>query len=74
MAFTRRGVSALQGPVKGSKILWPDPLAEESLTLIDRQHGQSILEVLRTKPLTAPAPSSDRRLSGEVLHLEEPLA
>jgi hypothetical protein len=28
-------------------------------------HGQSILEVLRTRPLTAPAPGSDRRLSGE---------
>jgi hypothetical protein len=28
-------------------------------------HGQSILEVLRTKPLMAPAPGSDRRLSGE---------
>jgi len=29
------------------------------------RHGQSILEVLRTRPLTAPAPGSDRRLSGE---------
>jgi len=32
-------------------------------------HGQRILEVLRTKPLTAPAPGSDRRLSGEALRV-----
>jgi hypothetical protein len=54
------------GPVKGSKILWPHPHPlGQPLTPIEPLHGQSILEVLRTRPLTAPAPGSDRRLSGE---------
>ena len=44
------------------------PLAQP-LTPIEPLHGQSILEVLRTRPLTAPAPGGDRRLSGEALHV-----
>jgi hypothetical protein len=58
------------GAVKGSKILWPllfrthtNPPRTEPL------HGQSIFEVLRTKPLTAPAPGSARRLSSEAHHV-----
>jgi hypothetical protein len=54
------------GPVKGSKILWP-LLARTHIppACAKPRHGQSILEVLRTRPLTAPAPGGDRRLSGE---------
>ncbi len=44
------------------------PLAQP-LTPIEPLHGQSILEVLRTRPLTARAPGGDRRLSGEALHV-----
>jgi hypothetical protein len=60
------GLSALHGTRQGSQ----DPLTAscplaQPLTPIEPLHGQSILEVLRTKPLTAPAPGSDRRLSGE---------
>jgi hypothetical protein len=59
-------VSALHGSRQG----FQDPLAASSplarpLAPIEPLHGQSILEVLRTRPLTAPAPGSDRRLSGE---------
>ena len=58
------------GAVKGSKILWPRPLrTPHNHPPTAPLHGQSILEVLRTKPLTAPAPGSDRRLSGEAQHV-----
>jgi hypothetical protein len=58
------------GAVKGSKILWPRPLSTHiNLGRTQPLHGQSILEVLRTRPLTAPAPGSDRRLSGEAHHV-----
>src|SRR5215469_11441119 len=54
------------GAVKGSKILWPGHLCTQTSRIYaELAHGQSILKVLRTKPLTAPAPGSDRRLSGE---------
>jgi hypothetical protein len=57
-------------PVKGPKILWPRPFAlAQPLTPIELLHGQSVLEVLRTKPLMAPAPGSDRRLSSEALRV-----
>jgi hypothetical protein len=54
------------GAVKGSKILWPHPpgLARRSRPSEPRQ-SQSILGVLRTRPLASPAPGSDRRQSGE---------
>ena len=59
-------VSALHETRQG----FQDPLAASSRThttpaRMQLLHGQSILKVLRTKPLTAPAPGSDRRLSGE---------
>jgi len=59
-------VSALHGSGQG----FQDPLAaplrvHTNLACLEPLHGQSILEVLRTRPLTAPAPGSDRRLSGE---------
>jgi hypothetical protein len=59
-------VSALHGTRQGSQ----DPLAApvphaHTLTRTEPLHGQSILEVLRTRSLTAPAPGGDRRLSGE---------
>jgi hypothetical protein len=54
------------GPVKDFKILWPRPSrTHANLPRPEPLHGQSILKVLRTRPLTAPAPGSDRRLSGE---------
>ncbi len=60
------GVSALHGSRQG----FQDPLAASSRLArrsrpSEPRHGQSILEVLRTGPLTAPAPGSDRRLPGE---------
>ena len=60
------GLSALYGSRQG----FQDPLAAPLLTHInlarvESLHGQSFLELLRTRPLTAPAPGSDRRLSGE---------
>jgi hypothetical protein len=65
----------LPAAVKGSKILWPRPLrTPHNLPPTAPLHGQSILEVLRTKPLTAPAPGSDRRLSGEAHQVGSPLA
>jgi hypothetical protein len=49
-----------------SKILLAVPSRTRTpLARIEPLRGQSILEVLRTRPLTAPAPGSDRRLSGE---------
>src|SRR5258708_32904249 len=59
-------LSALHGTRQG----FQDPLAaalRTHTTLAHAQplHGQSILEVLRTRPLTALAPGSDRRLSVE---------
>ena len=65
-AFARRGRSALHGSRQG----FQDPLAaplrtHTNLAHTEPPHGQSILKVLRTTPLTAPAPGSDRRLSGE---------
>jgi len=41
------------------------PKSQSSLDFHIAASRQSILEVLRTRPLTAPAPGSDRRLSGE---------
>ena len=44
-------------PVKGPKILWPRRSRMRiTPTRMEPLHGQSILEVLRTKPWTAPAP------------------
>jgi hypothetical protein len=61
-----RKYQASTGAVKGSEILWPRPFALTlSLTHPELLHGQSILEVLWTMPLTAHAPGSDRRPSGE---------
>ena len=58
------------GPVKGSKILWPrSSRTHATLPRAEPLHGQSILKVLRTRPLTAPAAGSDRRLSGEARHV-----
>ena len=52
------------GAVKGSKILWPRPSAPIlNLARAEPLHGQSILKVLRTKPLTAPAPALARTLN-----------
>jgi hypothetical protein len=67
VAFTRRGdYQPSTGAVKGSKILCPRPSRKRTpLACTEPLHSQSILEVLRTRPLTAPAPGSDRRLSGE---------
>jgi hypothetical protein len=61
-----RGLSALHGSRQG----FQDPLAASpphthTAAGTGPLHGQSILEVLRTRPLTAPAPGRDRRLSGE---------
>lgn len=63
-------VSALHGTRQG----FQDPLAaplhtHRHLACMELLHGQSILEVLRTRPLTGPAPGSDRRLSGEAHHV-----
>jgi len=59
-------VSALRGSGQG----FQDPLAAPlgthiNLARAEPLHGQSILQILRTRPLTAPVPGSDRRLSGE---------
>jgi hypothetical protein len=59
-------VSALHGSRQG----FQDPLAAPlphayTPARTEPLHGQSILEVLQTKLLTAPAPDTDRRLSGE---------
>jgi hypothetical protein len=61
-----RDCQPFTGAVKGSKSFGRalhrprNPSRASSLL-----HGQSILAVLRTKPLTAPAPGGHRRLSGE---------
>jgi hypothetical protein len=69
-AFTRRGnISPPRDPSRVPRSFGRALLARATLTLIGPLHGQSILEVLRTRPLTAPAPGSDRRLSGEALHV-----
>jgi hypothetical protein len=65
-AFTRRG--SISPPREPSRVPRSfgriSPLAQP-LPPAQPRHGQSIFEVLRTMPLTAPAPGSDRRLSGE---------
>ena len=69
-AFTRRGnISPPREPSRVPRSFGRiSPLAQP-LPPAQPRHGQSIFEVLRTMPLTAPAPGSDRRLSGEAHHV-----
>jgi hypothetical protein len=65
-AFTRRAsISPPRKPSRVPRSFGRAPPHTHNPAHSDPLHGQSILEVLRTSPLTAPAPGSDRRLSGE---------
>ena len=66
VTFTRRGsISPPRDPSRVPRSFGRAHPQAYTLTSRELPHGQSILEVLRTKPLTAPAPGSDRRLSDE---------